>query len=299
MTSFRGNLLRVLMKMRPNPQDVPFERQREIIGNLMRRFTGPKQNTYQETRIQDIPALWITPPQPAQQVMLYLHGGGYTIGSQHTERMIAGHIALLSRAKILVPHYRLAPEAPFPAALDDVLACYQHLLDSGIAPENIIVGGLSAGGGLTVALMLKLRDLGQPLPRAGVLLSAWLDLTGTAPSITENTPHDSGVSWNVLIPSVKAYIGSEDVHHPLISPVFADLHGLPPMLVQVGDIEILLDDSRQFAQRAQAAGSPVELRVWRGMIHGWHIYRFVPEARQATQEIADFITRQTVQNHTV
>lgn len=289
MPSFRGNLLRVLMKLRPNPQGVPFEKQREIIENLTRRFAGPRQNSYQETQIQDIPVLWITPPQPTQQVMLYLHGGGYTIGSPHTERMVAGNIALLSQAKILVPHYRLAPEAPFPAALDDVLTCYQHLLDSGVTPENIIVGGLSAGGGLTVALMLKLRDLGQPLPRAGILLSAWLDLTGTAPSIAENTPKDSGVSWKTLIPSVQAYIGQEDVRHPLISPVFADLHGLPPMLVQVGDIEILRDDSRQFAQRAQAAGSLVELREWRGMIHGWHIYRFVPEAKQATQEIADFI----------
>ncbi|HRF96849.1 MAG TPA: alpha/beta hydrolase fold domain-containing protein, partial [Aggregatilineales bacterium] len=173
--------------------------------------------------------------------------------------------------------------------LEDALACYRHILAMGISPQNIIVGGVSAGGGLTIALLLKLRELGEPLPQACVLVSAWLDLTGASPSVTENERYDSGISWKTLTPSISAYAGDMDIQHPMISPVFADLAGLPPMLIQVGDIEILRDDSLQFAEKAQKAGCHVKLSIWKGMMHAWHMYRIIPEARQATDEIVSFI----------
>jgi epsilon-lactone hydrolase len=289
MPSFRSKLLQLMMKMRPNRDDVPFMEQRPIIERMAKLISAPKEVTYHETTIDHIPILWVEPPAPTGQVMLYLHGGGYTIGSHLTEKSIIGKIALLSGAKMLVPHYRLAPEHPFPAALDDALTCYRWLLNNGTQPEQIMVGGLSAGGGLTMALLLKLRELGEPLPQAGILISAWLDLTGTAESVSRNTPHDSGVSWKVLMPSVKAYVGDDNVRNPLISPVFADLTGMPPLLIQVGSIEILLDDSQCLAANAHNAGVDVTLRVWDGMIHGWHLYSFVPEAHQAIAEIAAYI----------
>jgi acetyl esterase/lipase len=256
---------------------------------MTKYLAGPKSNTYQEATMDSVRVLWITPPTPSQQVMIYLHGGAYTIGSHQTERVIAGAIASQSGAKILLPDYRLAPEHPFPAGLEDALTCYRGVLAMGISPQNIIVGGVSAGGGLTVALMLKLKELGEPLPKACVLLSAWLDFTGTSPSVTENASHDSGISWKVLTPSISAYAGNVDIRHPMISPVFADLAGLPLMLIQVGDIEILRDDSLQFAEKAQQAGCEVKLSIWRGMIHGWHMFRIIPEARQATDEVVAFI----------
>ncbi len=289
MPSFSANLMRWLMKYRPIPVDVPFAEQREVMERMMRMLPGPKQNRYEETTMGNVRCLWITPPNASQQVLLYFHGGAYTLGSPNTERILAGHIALDSHARVLMPQYALAPEQPFPAALNDAVACYQALLSSGIAPQNIIVGGLSAGGGLAMALLLRLRELSVPLPRAAVLVSAWLDLTGEAPSIAHNTPHDSGVSWKMLTPSVAAYAGTEDVKHTLISPVFADPTGLPPLLIQVGGSEILLDDSRVMAEKAQAAGVRVTLSLYPGMIHGWHLFRFAPEARRASREIADFV----------
>ncbi|MDX2077375.1 MAG: alpha/beta hydrolase [bacterium] len=289
MSSIRGKFVRRMMKFQPDLGKFSFEKQRNMITFMTKYLSGPKSNTYQEATIGDIPVLWVTPPAPSQQVMIYFHGGAYTIGSHQTERVIAGAIAAQSGAKLLLPHYRLAPEHPFPAGLEDALACYRQVVASGISPQNIIVGGISAGGGLTIALMLKLKELGEPLPKACVLVSAWLDLTGTAPSIIENARYDSGISWQTLIPSISAYAGDIDIRHPMISPVFADLAGLPPVLIQVGDIEILRDDSLQFAEKAQKAGCQVKVSIWRGMIHGWHMYRIIPEARQATDEIVSFI----------
>lgn len=292
MSSLRGKLFRRLMKAMPKPDDVSFEQQRRGIERFTSLFSGPRRASYEETTVEDIPVLWITPPEPKQQVMLYFHGGAYTIGSHNTERMIAGYIALYSGARLLVPHYRLAPEHPFPAALEDALTCYRHLLGLGIPAGDIIIGGLSAGGGLTAALTLRLRELGEPLPRACVLLSPWLDLTGTAPSIAHNTPHDSTLSWKTLVPSIMAYAGEENLRNPLISPVFADLTGFPPSLIQVGELEILLDDSRSFAENARKAGCQVTLSEWPGMIHGWHIGRFIPEADRAVREVAAFMQEQ-------
>ncbi|MCU0482404.1 MAG: alpha/beta hydrolase [Anaerolineae bacterium] len=267
------------------------QKSRQFLDGATKWIPTPKQNTYQEERIHDIPVLWVTPPNHNQQVILYFHGGAYIVGTIHSERSIAGNIALETGARVLIVGYRLAPEHPFPAGLDDALTAYRHLIGMGIAPQQIIVCGMSAGGGLATALLLKLKMLGESLPCAGILLSPWLDLTGTSPSTTANAKRDSGLSWRMLSPAVEAYVvGDNEVRNPLISPVFADLTGdFPPLLIQVGDVEILLDDARQLAQNAQRAGHEVKLSIWAGMIHGWHMYGMLPEVRQAIHEISAFI----------
>ncbi|MCL4254315.1 MAG: alpha/beta hydrolase [Anaerolineae bacterium] len=290
MPSLQGNFIRWVMRLRPNtPISIP--KTRQFVERTTKWIPVPKQNTYQEESINTMPVLWVTPPNHSQQVVLYLHGGGYIVGSIHSEQVIAGNIALESGARVVAIGYRLAPEHPFPAGLEDALSAYRHLISMGIAPQQIIVCGLSAGGGLAMALLLKLKELGEPLPSGAILASPWLDLTGTSSSITANARRDSGLSWNgLLAPAVEAYVGDNDVRNPLISPVFADLSGdFPPVLIQVGDVEILLDDSRQLAQNLQNAGHDVKLSLWRGMIHGWHMYRMMPEARQAIYEMRDFI----------
>lgn len=290
MASLQGNLIRWVMRLRPNtPISIP--KTRQFVERATKWIPVPKQNTYQEESINTMPVLWVTPPNHSQQVVLYFHGGGYIVGSIHSEQVIAGNIALESGARVVAIGYRLAPEHPFPAGLEDALSAYRHLISMGIAPQQIIVCGLSAGGGLAMALLLKLKELGEPLPSGAILASPWLDLTGTSSSITANARRDSGLSWNgLLAPAVEAYVGDNDVRNPFISPVFADLSGdFPPVLIQVGDVEILLDDSRQLAQNLQNAGHDVKLSLWRGMIHGWHMYRMMPEARQAIYEMRDFI----------
>jgi len=289
MSSLQGNLIRWLMRVRPRVK-LSIQKSRQLLDRATKWMPAPKQNTYQQETIHDIPVLWVTPPNHNQQVILYFHGGAYIVGAIHSERVIAGNIALETGARVFIVGYRLAPEHPFPAGLDDALTCYRHLISIGIAPQQIIICGMSAGGGLATALMLKLKMLGESLPCAGILLSPWLDLTGTSPSTTANAKRDSGLSWRMLAPAVEAYAGDNDVRNPLISPVFADLSGdFPPLLIQVGDIEILLDDSRQFAKNAQDAGHDVKLSIWSGMVHSWHMYGMVPEARQAIHEISTFI----------
>lgn len=290
MPSLQGKLIRWSMRLRPRVK-LSIQKSRQFLDGATKWIPAPKQNTYQEEHIHDIPALWVTPPNHNQQVILYFHGGAYIVGSIDSERSIAGNIALESHARVLIVGYRLAPEHPFPAGLEDALTCYRYLISIGITAQQIVVCGMSAGGGLATALMLKLKSLGEPLPRAGILLSPWLDLTGTSPSTITNAKRDSGLSWRMLAPAVEAYVvGDNDVRNPLISPVFADLAGdFPPLLIQVGDVEILFDDSRQFAKNAQDTGHEVKLSVWAGMIHGWHMYGMIPEAREAIHEISAFI----------
>lgn len=290
MPSLQGKLIRWSMRIRPRVK-LSIQKSRQLLDSATKWIPVPKQNTYQEEHIHNIPVLWVTPPNHNQQVVLYFHGGGYIVGSIDSERLIAGNIALESHARVLIVGYRLAPEYPFPAGLDDALTCYRHLISIGISPQQIVLCGLSAGGGLATALLLKLKSLNELLPRAGILLSPWLDLTGTSPSTTANAKRDSGLSWRMLAPAVEAYVvGDNDIRNPFISPVFADLTGdFLPLLIQVGDMEILLDDSRQFARIAQDAGHEVKLSIWAGMIHGWHMYSIIPEARQAIHEISIFI----------
>ncbi len=238
---------------------------------------------------------WVTTPASApERVILYLHGGGYVSGSPSTHVAITARLAKEAQARIFALDYRLAPEHPFPAQIEDAWAAYWWLLtEQGVKPTQIIVAGDSAGGGLTVALLLALRDAGMPLPAGAVCLSPWLDLTLSGATIAINEPTDF-LNFDILHASAQMYANGYDLRHPLISPLYADPAGLPPLLIQAGSAEMLLDDSRRFAQRAREAGVDVQLEVWEYMVHVWHFtWMLEPKARQAIAQIGRFVRHHT------
>lgn len=238
-----------------------------------------------------VPAAWVTVPESeAKRVVLYLHGGGYVIGSIRTHRDLAQRIARAARSRVLLIDYRLAPEHPHPAAVEDATSAYRWLLAQGVAPASIAVAGDSAGGGLTVATLVALRDLGEPLPAAAVCLSPWVDLEGLGESMVTKADVDPMVQREPLLRMAAMYLGGKDPHTPLAAPLYADLRGLPPMLIQVGTAETLLDDSVRLAERARAAGVDVTLEPWEDMIHVWQAFAsMLPEGQQAIERIGEFI----------
>jgi acetyl esterase/lipase len=190
----------------------------------------------------------------------------------------------------LIPEYRLAPEFPFPAALNDAVRCYEWLLETGHDPGDIVIGGDSAGGGLAVACLLAARDKGLPMPAAQVLISPWVDLTVSQPSIQKFMEKTPMFYLREMKAWARNYAGEYDRDHPLVSPLFADLNGLPPMLLQMSDTEVLVDEDLQLAERARAAGVSVDLQVSHGLMHVWHIYwRYLEQAREAITRIVTFI----------
>ena len=236
---------------------------------------------------------WLVPRNAAPgQCILYLHGGAYVFGSPATHREFAGRLARLTGRKVFLLDYRLAPEHPFPAAQTDALLAFQWLVAQGYEPGKIAVVGDSAGGNLTLSLALKLRDQGHAQPAALVLCSPWTDLT--CPGADAKTEAcDPMIDINFGRNASRAYCGSEDPRHPHISPLFADLSGLPPILIHVGTEEILLNDSVRFSEKAKGDGVSVDLQVWKGMWHVWHLFGLVlPEARRAHRDIARFISAQ-------
>lgn len=234
---------------------------------------------------------WVAAPNAeAQRVLLYLHGGGYAIGSAASHRAMVGRISRAAGARALSLDYRLAPEHPHPAALEDAQAAYRWLLAQGTEPERIVIGGDSAGGGLTLAALVALRDAGLPLPAGAVCLSPWTDLAVTGESITTKAGEDPMIQPQQLGPYVEYYAAGQDPRHPLISPLYADLAGLPPLLIQVGTAEILLDDSARLAERASAAGVAVTYEPWEKMIHVWQYFApLLEEGREAIERIGQFI----------
>lgn len=205
-------------------------------------------------------------------------------------RALAANIAYASRARALTIDYRLAPEHPYPAALTDAFSAYQWLLESGIRPEQLVVTGDSAGGGLTIALLVALRERGIPMPAAAVVLSPWTDLTDSGESWQENAKADYMINGPKLKEAARLYLKDVSPRTPLASPVYANLHGLPPLLIQVGSEEVLLSDSMRLAENARLSGVDVTLDVWEGMQHVWQFAAsLVPEARQAIEKIGEFV----------
>ena len=255
----------------------------------------PSSPLYQETIFEKlsaggVQAEWFRRNDAADgPVILYLHGGGYGLGSLDTHRDLIARICRASRASALALEYRLAPEHRFPAQLDDALAAYRWLVQQGTDPRKIVVAGDSAGGGLTLALLVKLRDSGDLLPAAAVCLSPWVDLEGLGESVDKNDRYDY-ISRRALAQYRKRFVDDDNVRNPLAAPLYADLRRLPPMLVQVGSAEALLDDSRRIVDRAHAAGVDVTLRIWEDMIHVWQLFAFmVPQGSAAIDEIGAFI----------
>jgi acetyl esterase/lipase len=242
--------------------------------------------------LDDFDAEWIHGPDVGDEgALLYLHGGGYCIGSIATHRALASRLSVASGLPVLLPGYRLAPEHPFPAGLDDALAAYGWLVDRGFAPDRLAVAGDSAGGGLTLATLLRLRDgSGVDLPSAAALLSPWADLTLSGASMSDNATTDPMVTEADLDDYAAWYAGDADRAGPLLSPAFADLAGLPPLLIQVGEPETLLDDAKATAATAEAAGVDVTLDVWPEVFHVWQASAgMTPEGDRAVAEIGAFL----------
>ena len=234
----------------------------------------------------------ITDGSPEDKLLLYWHGGAYAMGSCKSHRPCVSHIARAAGVRALLPEYRLGPEHPFPAAIEDSVRVYRALLIQGYEPANIVVAGDSAGGGLTAAMLLSLRDAGDPLPGAVGLLSPWLDLTGQGESMTTRVGQDPWFSPEDLPHVTRHYCKDDELGNPLVSPVFADASGLPPTLIQVGNDELLLSDSERFAANIRTGGGQVEIDVWPGMWHVWQMFiGLMPESRQAVDKLGEFIRK--------
>ncbi len=245
----------------------------------------------ERTTINGLYAEWLRPKAATRgKVLLYLHGGAYVIGSCRSHRQMVSHIARAAVIDALVPEYRLAPDHQFPAAIDDAIGVYRELLASGIRSEDIVISGDSAGGGLTVATLLSLRNAGDPMPAAAVLLSPFLDATGSGESATTRADKDPWFHAKDMEVVIRHYCGESEARNPLVSPVFGNVAGLPPVYIQVGDHEILLSDSTRFTDMLREAGSEVEIEVWPEM---WHVFQLfvgkMPESRQAINKIGAYL----------
>lgn len=231
---------------------------------------------------------WLDPEGAVDDaVLLFLHGGGYFFGSARTHRTLTSALARYSRMPVLALDYRLAPEHPFPAGLDDAVAACRALQAEG---RRVFLAGDSAGGGLALATMLSLREAGLPMPAGAALFSPWTDLAGTGVSLGTHTC--AMFHGQSLHRAAGFYLAGQDPRHPLVSPLYADLQGLPPLLIHVSGSEVLLDDSTRLAARAREAGVSVDLRIFPDQPHVWQIYaRVLPEARESLREVARFLHR--------
>ena len=231
---------------------------------------------------------WLAVPEPGDNVLLYLHGGGYVSCSPQSHRAITASLARLLKGRVFSLDYRLAPESPFPAAVDDAADAYQWLLNRGIRPENIAVAGDSAGGGLTLALLLRLRRMGLPLPACAVCLSPWVDMTGKYDY--RNRKSCAMFRGDEAEAFASLYLQGAPAESEEASPLFADLRGLPPLLIQVSSTEMLLDDALRLQEKASQCGVELHLSVYPGLFHVWPIFvGLIPEAGMALREIADFV----------
>lgn len=259
------------------------------IARFLKRAFGV---AVEATTVNGLYAEWLRPKKAANnKVLLYLHGGAYLVGSCRTHRQLVSHIARAAGINALVPEYRLAPEHPFPAAIEDAIAVYGWLLASGYDSADIFIAGDSAGGGLTVATLLSLRHAGMPMPAAVVLLSPFLDITASGESAITRADQDPWFDAKDVHIVADNYCGAgADLKNPLISPVFANVAGLPPALIQVGDDEILLSDSTRFADKMKDAGLDVEIEIWPEM---WHVFQLfigkMPESRRAINRIGEYM----------
>jgi acetyl esterase/lipase len=281
------------IKSQPQNPSASIEQRRAGMERISERV--PADVICEKVSAGGVNAEWIAAPgASADRIILYLHGGGYVVGSINTHRAMISRIARASNARALAIDYRLAPEHPFPAAVDDTIAAYKWLLAQGYKPGKIVIAGDSAGGGLTIAALLAIRDAGLPMPACSVPISPWTDLEGTGESVRTRAARDVMVTQENLAHSAKQYYGTHDPKDPLVSPVHANFRGLPPMLIHVGDAEILLDDATRVAKTAKAAGVNVELEVWDDMPHVWHVFaKILPEGQQAIDKIGKFVIART------
>ena len=278
----------MLAQSQPEPS---LEELRQIYDGLGAMFPTPEDVTLTSGELGGAPAEWTaTAGADQSRVILYLHGGGYVIGSILSHRHLAAELGRQSGARTVAIDYRMGPEVPFPAAVDDALAAYRALLDQGFAPGKIAIAGDSAGGGLTLATLLAAKAAGLPQPACGFCISPWADLEGAGATMITKAEEDPMVQKAGLDAWAALYLAGADARHPLASPIHGDLKGLAPLLIHVGSAETLLDDSIRVAGLAGAAEVPVRLEVWPEMLHVWHFFHPVlTDGRRALAEAGAYI----------
>ena len=296
MPSVQSRDLTVLYKgwsdaLASNPT-MPLHEMRRMFEHWGDVTAEPGGVDYIEVDAGGVPALWVVPKGCRQdRVVLCTHGGGYVTGSMYTHRKVYGHVAKAVGCRALIPHYRRAPEHVHPAPVDDATKSYRWLLDQGIKPQHIALTGDSAGGALAVTTLLRARERGLPMPAATMPLSPWLDMDASAATFETNRDKDALVQRDIVLGMAGTFLGEGgNRKDPLANPLFADLRGLPPMYIQVGGDETLLDDSRNLAEAARCAGVDVKLEVEPGMQHVYHFLAGVaPEADAAIARLAAWV----------
>lgn len=295
MTVAQLDSLVTLLRSRPAPEKPDIGLSRAGFEKMAVFLGGAPDAKCEAVDAGGVPAEWVAAPGvDAERAVLYLHGGGYAIGSLNTHRRLAYDISAASSARVLVIDYRLAPEHPFPAAVDDAAAAWRWMLAQGLDPSRIAIAGDSAGGGLTIATLVNLRDQKLGLPGCAVAISPWVDLEGLGASITGRAAQDPMVQKEGLLWMAGLYLAGKDAKSPLAAPLHADLGGLPPILVQVGTAETLLDDAMRIAEKLHRAGVDVKLTIWPNMLHVFPLFApILSEGRDGCLEIGNFIRSRT------
>tara|TARA_B100000029_G_scaffold515213_1_gene621161 strand:+ start:1665 stop:2549 length:885 start_codon:yes stop_codon:yes gene_type:complete len=253
----------------------------------------PKEALIKKEKINDNLCYWVTMPNSkTDRLFFFIHGGGYTMGSAESSFSLASWIANETESKVFSINYRLAPENPFPAAIEDTVDIYNWILSKGFLPKKLCVGGISAGGGLALALLLFLKENSISYPACSVLLSPWTDLSQSGDTYESKNIIDPVIKKEFLQSWAEDYLQGQEFSNPLASPIFGDLSQLPPTLIQVGKSEVMLSDSQRLFVKSKKLGSPVEIEEWPEMFHGWHNhYDFLLESKQAIKSIGKFVKK--------
>ncbi len=280
-----------LLTSRERPENPTIEDSREGFEKMMRVVGGKTPASIRQADAGGVPSELVSAGGASEDTAtLYLHGGGYVIGSPKTHREFARRLSAASQAQVLMIDYRLAPETPFPAPVEDSISAYRWLMSEGYAPERIAIAGDSAGGGLTVATLVSIREQGLPMPACGVCLSPWVDMEGIGDSMTSRADRDPMVQKEGLVAMAGVYLADADPRSPLAAPMYADLGGLPPLLIQVGASETLFDDAVRLDEKARGAGVETTFEEWDNMIHVWHIFApMLDEGQKAIERMAEFM----------
>jgi acetyl esterase/lipase len=291
MASPESKQIRATFAKNPEAIDTPVEIQRQEWEAAVETANQTLGATIKPVELDGVPGEWVRyEDMTVEGVIVHLHGGGFNAGSCKTHRAMAARLAQASGVPVLTLDYRLAPEYPCPAAVEDGVKAYRWLLQHGFSGRQIVMGGDSAGGGLVMAALVKVRDEGLPLPAAAFLISPWIDLAMAGPSMQTHAHLDPLTSYEDLYRAAQLYLGQNDPKDPLASPLYADLHGLPPLLIHVGEHEVLLSDSLRLAEKVQAAGVEVHLEIWEEMWHVWHGWGpDLPEAMEAIGRLGKFV----------
>ena len=271
--------------------DTSIEQIREDWDNLFSDVVPLADVKSEPVNAGGVKATWFTPPDARiNSAVLYLHGGGYVLGSVHSHRAICERLALGARVRVLALDYRLAPENPFPSQVEDAVAAYEWLLAQGVTADRMAISGDSAGGGLSLATLLALKNNGRPLPACAALMSPWVDMEILGETITTNDAIDPMIHRPMIEVMVSLFVNENDRRNPLANPLYGDFSGLPPLLIHVGGRETLESDSQRVAQKAKDAGVSTELKLWPNQIHVFHIFAGrLDEGNQAVAELAQFI----------